>query len=270
MSLETKTTTAIATLKKSRKLIVALSGGVDSAVLLHLAVRALGAENVVAATGQSAAVPGSDLEDAEAVARCVGVRLERVATYELEQPDYVANRGDRCFHCREELFQRLAHLGRRLGILEIAYGAIVDDLGDNRPGMRSAEQRSVRSPLLDAGLTKADIREVARAAGLPVRDKPASPCLASRLPVGTVVTSERLARIEVAETGLRALGLTEFRVRDHFPLARVELDAEGLSRSGRDAFRSRIESVVRGAGFANVEIDPAGYGGIGPIRSGGQ
>ncbi len=241
------------------RVVVALSGGVDSAALLALAVEALGRDNVLAATAVSASLPTWELEDARAVARALGVRHAIVETRELQREDYRANRGDRCFHCRSELFERLAELAQREGYAAVAYGAIRDDLLDFRPGMKAARSLGAVAPLLEAGLTKEDVREIARRRGLPVSDKPAAACLASRIPVGTPVTPERLARIARAEAALRELGLRQLRVRDHGDVARVELDAEGLGRLADPTFRRELASAVRDAGFRFAAVDLEGY-----------
>ncbi len=239
--------------------VVALSGGVDSAVLLALALEALGPGKVLAATGRSASLAAPDLEDSRSVARRLGVRHEVVITRELEQPAYRANRGDRCFYCREELFSILNRLARERGLRRVVYGAIADDLDDHRPGMRAAERLGVVAPLLEAGLNKADVRALARAANLPVASKPASPCLASRIPVGTEVTPARLATIERAEAALRELGFREFRVRHHGTVARLELDAEGFALVVDAEMRARVTRAVQRAGYRFVSIDLEGY-----------
>lgn len=257
-----------------RGVIVAVSGGVDSALLLSLAVEALGPEAVVAATGRSASLPAADLDDARRVADHAGVRHEVVVTRELRRPGYRANRGDRCFHCRVELFSVLEGLAERFPGAELAYGAIKDDLGDDRPGMEAARQRGVHAPLLDAGMTKADVRREARRRGIPVADRPAAACLASRIPVGTEVTVGRLRRVERAETALRELGFRRFRVRHRGDLARLELDRDGKRRLDTPGVRSRVAAALVAAGFDRFEEDPAGYRGeltpSGPNRDGGQ
>jgi len=239
--------------------MVALSGGVDSAVLLALAVDALGAEGVLAVTGRSSSLAATDEADAADVARELGTPHRFVETRELDDPDYRANRGDRCFHCRNELFGRLERLARAEGFAAIAYGAIVDDLGDVRPGMRAADAFGVLAPLLEAGFSKADVRAVAASRGLRVRDKPAAACLSSRIPVGTEVTAERLARVESAERALRDLGYGQLRVRHHGALARIEFDREGLERTEDPAAREAAIAAVRAAGFDAVVVDPTGY-----------
>jgi uncharacterized protein len=266
--------------------VVALSGGVDSAVLLLLAIEALGPDRVLAATGESPSLAASDLVEARRSARALGARHEIVATRELERAAYRANRGDRCYHCRTELFQRLGRVARERGLARVVYGAIADDLNDVRPGMRAAERLGVVAPLLQAGLVKADVRALARRARLPVADKPASACLASRIPVGTTVTPESLARVERAEAALRRLGFGQFRVRHHGTLARLEFDPEGLRRLLDAGLRARTLEAVRDAGYRGAAVDPRGYraGGAsgpaelpvtrpqrtGPARDGGQ
>lgn len=263
--LDRKKTKALAVLRESDRWIVALSGGVDSAVLLDLAVQAVGAGAVTAATATSAAVPKKDVRIAAEVASRLGVEHRLVPTRELERPDYRANRGDRCFHCRDELFSRLtALLATAEGSTRLAYGAIADDVGDDRPGMRAAESHGVVAPLLIAGFSKNDVRGLARARALPVAERPANACLASRLPVGTEVTIERLDRIERAEQALEALGLRGFRVRDHGDLARIELPAppngeEGSVELLAGAGRRRVVAALREAGFTFVTLDLEGY-----------
>jgi uncharacterized protein len=289
-SLEEKRNRALRRLADCGSAVVALSGGVDSAVLLALAIAALGRRRVLAATGNSPSVPADDLASAREVARELGARHEVVPTRELSMPEYRANRGDRCFHCRNELYAALGRLARARRFDVVAHGAIADDVGDTRPGMLAAERHGVLAPLLDAGLDKDDVRRLAREAGLSVADRPAGACLASRLPIGTQVTPERLSRVGQAEAALRALGFGQLRVRHHGPVARIELDPEGLSRLADPAIRSRVVAAVRDAGYSHVTADLAGYreGGadatgdsvagrargvaqrIGPDRSGGQ
>jgi uncharacterized protein len=239
--------------------VVALSGGVDSAVLLALAVEALGPERVLAVTGRSAAVPARDLHDARRVARALGARHEVVETNEIDRPEYRANAGDRCFHCRAELFEVLGRLARQRGFSTVIYGAILDDLGDFRPGMTAAERHRVRAPLLEAGIGKKEVRALAREAALPVRDKPAAACLSSRLPVGTEVTPERLARVERAEEAIRRLGFRQFRVRHHGEVARLELEPEALATVLEQGPRERLVEAVKAAGYRFVALDLEGY-----------
>ena len=248
---------------------MALSGGVDSAVLLALAVEALGAENVVAATGLSASLAQADLADARLVARRLGVRHLIVETREMDSPDYRANDGSRCFHCRNELFSRLKSVEAEAGLSAIAYGAIVDDLGDDRPGMRAAVDHGAIAPLLDAGISKADVRALAAEAGIPVGRKPAAACLSSRIPVGSEVTPEKLARVERAEEALRRMGFGQFRVRHHGDVARLELDPVGDRMLADAEVRAEVVREIRKAGYRFVALDLEGYR-TGPKREGGQ
>jgi uncharacterized protein len=274
-----KKTKVLESLKRYGRVMVALSGGVDSAVVLALAVEALGPDRVLAVTGASSSVPESEIDDARDVARRLGVSHEVVPTFELERERYRANLGDRCFHCRTELFGVLGTLASERGFDAIAYGAILDDAGDHRPGMRAAEDRGILAPLLDAGIGKAEVRVLAAAADLPVREKPAAACLASRIPPGTEVTPERLAQVERAESGIRNLGFRQLRVRHHGDVARVELDDEGIARLASPETRAAVVAVVKAAGFRFVALDLEGYrtGSLNPVlhrirpaREGGQ
>lgn len=241
-------------------LIVALSGGVDSAVLLSLAVRTLGPQRILAVTGQSASLPERDRRAALDVAAAAGVGHRFLETHEAMLPAYRVNGPDRCFHCRQELFARLSEVARQhSGDAQIAYGAIADDLGEHRPGMRAAEQWGILAPLLDAGLDKRAVRRLAHRWHIPVADEPAGACLASRIPTGTEVTAVRMRQVERAESKLKALGLRQLRVRYRGLSARVELDREGLRLAASAEGKRRIEQAVAEAGFQQVEIDPRGY-----------
>ena len=270
MGIDKKLNTCISYIRsRASGLVVALSGGVDSAALLWVAGRALGPERVLAATGRSPAVPEQDLGDAAAVARKVGCRHRVVETRELDRPAYVENRGDRCFHCRTELFEILGALAREEGFGAVAYGAIVDDLGDDRPGMQAARDAGVLAPLLESGMGKDDVREIAALAGLPVRDKPAAACLSSRLPAGTPVTAERLGQVERAEAAIRALGFGRVRVRHHGDVARLELEPDAIDRALDGDVRARLAEAIRSAGFRFATLDLEGYrtgGGVGGAR----
>jgi len=236
--------------------LVALSGGVDSAALLGVAGRALPGR-VVAATTRSPAVPDEEVATAAAIARRLGVPHVVVDTAELDDPSYRANAGDRCYFCRREMYGRLAALAAAKGIAHVADGLQRDDRVDDRPGVRAAAERAVLHPLRDAGLGKAEVRRLALAYGLAVHDKPAQPCLASRLPTGVAVTVERLARVERAERALRGLGFTVLRVRCEDRHGRVEIGAPELARAR--ALRGAIEAEVVRAGFATAALDPAPY-----------
>lgn len=240
------------------RLGVAFSGGVDSAVLLALAVRALGRERVLAVVGVSASLAVAELEAARAVAQFIGAQLVEVATAEGDRPAYRLNGPDRCFHCKDELFTRIEEeLAERYGLDAVAYGENADDaLRPDRPGAQAATAHRVLRPLADAGLTKADVRAIARELRLPCADKPAAPCLASRIPHFTQVTPAKLAYVERAEAAVRSFGFTDCRVRHHGVSARVELPVADLPRV--ESVREPLLAAVRAAGFTQATIDPRG------------
>jgi uncharacterized protein len=242
-----------------RRLGVAFSGGVDSATLLALAVRALGPGGVVALLGVSPSLAGDERTAAHDVARFIGVPVVEVVTREGDLPAYQANGPDRCFHCKDELFTRIGdEVAAQHGLDGIAYGENTDDVRrPDRPGARAATEHGVLRPLADAGLDKAAVRRVARVLGLPCADKPAAPCLASRIPHHEPVTPEKLAQVEAAEKALRALGFTDCRVRHHGDVARVELPVAELTRAVGD-LRGPVHRAVVDAGFRFVAVDLAG------------
>ncbi len=231
-------------------LLVAFSGGVDSAVLLQAAVVVLGVR-AVGVIADSPSLPRAELNQARELAVAMGARLRVVRTQELEQEGYLANDGDRCFHCKNALFEAMVRVGQEEGIAHLAFGEIVEDRLDDRPGARAATRWQVLAPLSGAGLGKEDVRRRARELGLEVWDKPASACLASRIPVGTRVTADLLAQVERAEAGLRELGLRELRVRHKGTQARLELGEEDWKR-GR-GMQSQIEARLASSGFERVE-----------------
>jgi uncharacterized protein len=239
---------------------IGFSGGVDSAYLAAVAVETLGPGGAIALIGHSASLAGSEEDNALAVAQALGIPVMQVETTELDDPRYAANPTNRCYFCKTVLWDTLVPLATERGFRTTIDGTNADDLHDYRPGGKAAAEHGVRSPLAEVGLTKGEIRERTRARGLPWWDRPASPCLASRLPYGTSVTPERLRQVDRAETALRALGITgNLRVRHHGDRARVELDAAELARwSGGEEF-ARVVAVVKGAGYAEVEIDPRGF-----------
>lgn len=238
--------------------LVAYSGGVDSALLLAVASDTLG-EKSLGAIADSESLPREELRAALDLAAERGWRVETVRTHELEREGYLTNRQDRCFHCKDELFLHLEPVARRHGLEHIAYGANVDDLSDIRPGHRAAREHGVRAPLVEAELTKEDIRALARDMGLPVWDKPSFACLSSRVPFGTPVTAETLARIEAAENILRALGFRQFRVRHHDAIARVEVGAGEFERLLDPSRREELVRGVKAAGYTYVTLDLDGY-----------
>jgi len=237
--------------------LVAYSGGVDSTLLLRLALDELGGERVAAVLASSPAYPEEEQEAARALARALGARLVEVETHEVELDAYRRNLPDRCYHCKEELFETLEPVRASLGLAHLAYGATADDAGDHRPGHGSAVRRGVRFPLLEAGMGKADIRAAARRLGLPNWDKPSFACLSSRIPHGTAVTTEALGRIGAAEAALRALGFRQVRVRHHGEVARIEVEPADIERLL--ALRAEVVEGVRAAGYAFVALDLEGY-----------
>jgi uncharacterized protein len=238
---------------------VAFSGGIDSTVVAKAAALALGGR-AVAVTADSPSVPRTEIADAKRLAQEIGIRHVLVRTDEFDDPDYVRNDGTRCYYCKSELYSRIEELLPELGVAVICSGANLDDRGDYRPGLTAAAEHQVRHPLQEAGFTKADVRALARAWGLPTWDKPASPCLSSRLAPGVSVTHERTARVEAAEEYLRALGYRECRVRLHEgELARVEVPADGLARLADPEVRAALVRRFKELGFRYVTLDLEGF-----------
>ena len=248
----------LARLSGLRSVIVALSGGTDSAYLAWAAQRALG-ERALAVTALSESYSAYDREQVEIFLQATGVRHEFVETHELENPAYRANAADRCYYCKDELFNVLDAMAQERGFAAVAYGVNADDTSDFRPGHRAAAEHSVLTPLLEANLNKEEIRLLAKRAGLPCWDRPASACLSSRLPYGTEVTAERLSLVERGEAALRGLGFKQFRVRLHDKLARVEISQNELPRALDTEMVAVISSALKAAGFAYVALDLEGY-----------
>ena len=239
-------------------LVVAYSGGVDSAYLMSVAHDVLG-EKAIAVTAKSPSLPASELADATALAEKLGWRHRIIETHEVSDPRYTVNDARRCYFCKSNLYARLAELFPSDEWPAIANGTNVDDLGDYRPGLDAASERRVNSPLVDAGLTKSDIRSLSKDAGLPTWDKPAQACLASRVPYGTPVTIETLSRIEAAEEALKDLGLRQLRVRHHGKTARIEVPEEDLAALIVPETRNEVVKRLRKVGYAYVTLDLAGY-----------
>jgi uncharacterized protein len=239
--------------------VVAFSGGVDSAYLAVRAKDVLGAR-ALAVTADSASLAGEQRALAARVAARFGLLHRVVHTEELANPDYLRNDTERCYHCKTELFRHLVPLAAAEGFAHVAYGLVLDDLTDFRPGHRAAAEAGVRSPLAEAGLAKDDVRLLSRRRGLPTWDLPASPCLSSRLPYGTEVTPARLRQVERAEEAVRGLGFREFRVRHFGDTARVEIAAAEMGRlADEPGLRAAVETAVRAAGYGAAFVDPAGY-----------
>ncbi len=238
--------------------VVAYSGGVDSTFLAAAAFEALG-DRATAITGVSPSVAPSEREEAAALAARIGIRHEWVETHEMDNPDYVANSERRCFHCKDELYSILGAIAAAAGGAGVVDGTNADDAADWRPGREAARIHGVRSPLLDIGFTKDEIREASRQLGLPTWDKPAMACLASRIPHGTPVTVEALDQVGAAEAALRSLGFRQVRVRHHGEIARIETDPAGMALAFAEGNREKIVSRLQNLGFRHVALDLAGY-----------
>lgn len=259
-TLSLKRDALLASLRGGGRVAVAFSGGVDSAVVAQAAYLACG-ESAFAITAVSPSLASGELENALAIARQIGIRHEIINTQEFAQAGYIANAGNRCYFCKTELYSQIEQIAKRFPFDVLVNGANADDVGDHRPGMIAASEHRVRSPLLEVGLTKAEVRELAREWGLPVWDKPASPCLSSRIAYGVEVTSERVARVDAAEVWLRnQLGIRELRVRlEANELARIELPVEALTRLASDGLRDRVATHLKSLGFRYITLDLEGF-----------
>jgi pyridinium-3,5-biscarboxylic acid mononucleotide sulfurtransferase len=258
LSLDEKELLLFSRLAKLPSLLVAVSGGADSAYLAWAAHRTIGA-GALSVTAISPSFSANDRTQLESFVSATGIRHEFVETREMENPAYRANAGDRCYFCKDELFSVLDAVALQRGFAAVAYGVNADDTLDFRPGHRAATQHGVLSPLLDAGLRKSEIRELSRRAGLATWDRPASACLASRLPYGTEVTPERLALVERGEAVLRDLGFLQFRVRLHDNMARIEIASEELPRALTPEMAATISRRLKSVGFLYVTLDLEGY-----------
>ena len=249
----------LALIRELKSCAVAFSGGVDSAVVAKAAHLALGAR-AVAVTGVSASLAEGELEEARELARLIGIRHAELRTDEFANPSYLANSPDRCYHCKTELYTQLDGVTKQLGVAAVINGANLDDRGDYRPGMHAAVEHSVQSPLLECELSKADVRQLAVHWGLPIWDKPASPCLSSRIAYGEAVTPQRVHMIDRAEQYLRGLGLRELRVRYHQgDLARIEVPLAALAELSRPEVRAALVEQLRSLGFKFVTLDLEGF-----------
>jgi uncharacterized protein len=245
-------------LKSLGSLLVAYSGGTDSAYLAYVAYQALG-ERMLAVIADSPSLPRKELADALAFAERHHIPVRVLQTHELQKPEYARNDAQRCFHCKSELFMQMEEARQRLGFKHLAYGMNLDDRGEFRPGQKAAELHGALAPLVDAGLSKQEIRMLAREAGLALADKPASACLSSRIEYGRTVTAENLAQVERAEEALHALGFMQVRVRHHGDLARIEIAREDLVRALTLNMLDAMTDALRGAGFLYVTLDTQGY-----------
>ena len=258
MNLNEKSALLDRTLKSLGSLLVAYSGGTDSAYLAFTAHRMLG-DRMLAVIADSPSLPRQELAAALAFTADHGIPTHILQTTELDKPDYIRNDAQRCFHCKDELFTRLEIVARERGIEHIAYGVNVDDLGDYRPGQKAAKLHQAKAPLVDAGLSKAEIRELSRLSGLSTWDRPAAACLSSRIPYGTPVTLENIKTVERGEEAIRQLGFRQFRVRFHGQLVRIEIAKDELAAALTPEMAQRFVQIFKPLGFHYVTIDLEGY-----------
>lgn len=245
-------------LRSMGRVLVAYSGGTDSAYLAWAAGKVL-ADGALAVTADSASIPASHKKDAEDFISCFGLNHQYVETHEFENPNYSRNDATRCFHCKDELFERLKEIGSRLGFENIVYGVNADDTSDFRPGHQAAHKHGVRAPLLEVNLKKSEIRELSLRHGLPTWNRPAAACLSSRIPYGTEVTRENVKLVEAGEEALRNLGFRIYRVRYHKELARLELGPDDLPRALSLEMTQKLTQIFKGLGFKYVTLDLEGY-----------
>jgi pyridinium-3,5-biscarboxylic acid mononucleotide sulfurtransferase len=258
VQLESKQAKLFAHLRMLRRVIVAYSGGADSAYLAWAANRTLG-NHMIAITADSASIPASHKRAAEEFAAECGFRHEYIETHEFENPNYVKNDKNRCFHCKDELFTQLDAYAKQAGYDNVVYGVNVDDLGDYRPGQQAAKLHQVDAPLVRVNLSKREIRELSRRAGLSTWDRPASACLSSRVPYGTPVTVKTIQTIEQGEEAIRALGFKQFRVRFHGDLVRIEIAIDELARALTPEMAETFSRIFKQLGFLYVTLDLEGY-----------